>query len=56
MYLIMTESSGFYALGAENVCHPWNCVTASALQVCQYCSCKEGFAGLVMLQDVPKVS
>ncbi len=37
-------------------CISWNCGTAPALQVYPNCSYKEGSAGLVMLQDVPKVS
>ncbi len=40
----------------HRVCHPWNCVTASALHAYRHCSYKEGSAGLVMPQDVPKVS
>ncbi len=42
--------------GAEVVCHPWNCGATSALQVYRHCSCKEGSACLVMLQDVAKMS
>ncbi len=34
----------------------WNCAAASALQVYRHCPCKEDSAGLVMLQDIPKVS
>ncbi len=52
----MTASAAFYAKGAETVCHPWNCIAASALQAYRHCSCKEGSVGLVMLQDVQKVS
>ncbi len=52
----MTASAAFYALGAETVCHPWNCDAASPLQAFPHSSCKEGSAGLVMPQDVPKVS
>ncbi len=52
----MAASAAFYAQGAETVCHPWNCDAASPLQAFQHCSCKEGSAGLVMPQDVPKVS
>ncbi len=40
----MTASAAFYALGAEIVCHPWNCVAASALQVYRHCFCTEGSA------------
>ncbi len=40
----------------STVCHPWNCVAASALQAYRHCSGKEGSAGLDMPQDVPKVS
>ncbi len=36
------------------VCHPLNCVAASALQVYRHCWCKEGSTCLVMLQGVPK--
>ncbi len=52
----MTASAAFYAQGAETVCHPWNCVAASVLQVYQHNLCKEGSGSLDMLQDVPKVS
>ncbi len=38
MSLIRTASATFYTLGAEIVCHPWNCGAASALQVYQHCS------------------
>ncbi len=40
----------------QTVCHPWNYVTASALQAYRHCSCKEGSVGLDVPQDVPKVS
>ncbi len=40
--LTMTASAAFFTLRVEIAC--------------QHCSCKEGSAGLVMLQDVPKVS
>ncbi len=33
-----------------------NCGAASVLQVYRHCSCKEGSAGLVLLQDVPNAS
>ncbi len=52
----MAASASFYALGAETVCHLWNCVAASALQAYRHCSSNESSAGLVMPQDVPKVS
>ncbi len=52
----MTTFATFYAKGAETKCHPWNCVAASALHAYRHCSCKEGSVGLVMSQDVPKVS
>ncbi len=52
----MAASAAFYAQGAETVCHPWNCDAASPLQAFRPCSCKEGSTGLVMPQDVPKVS
>ncbi len=52
----MTASAAFYEQGAETVCHPWNCVAASALQSYRQCSCKEGSADLDMPQNVPKVS
>ncbi len=40
----------------ETMFHPWNCDAASSLQAFRRCSRKEGSAGLVMPQDVPKVS
>ncbi len=46
----------FYTSCAEIVCHPRNCVDASALQAYRHCSCKEGSVGLDMPQDVPNVS
>ncbi len=52
----MSTSAAFHALGAEIVCHSWNCVAASTLQVNRQCTRKEGSTGLVMLQFVPKVS
>ncbi len=45
--LTMTASAAFHAKGAETVCHPWNCIAASALQVDRCCSCKESSAGSV---------
>ncbi len=47
----MTASAAFYAWN----CHPCNCVAASALQAHRRCLCKDVSAGLIMLQDVPKV-
>ncbi len=38
MSLIMTASATFNTLGAETVCHPWNCGAASPLHVYQHCS------------------
>ncbi len=32
------------------MCHPWNCLAASALQAYRHCSFKEDSAGLFMLQ------
>ncbi len=52
----MTAFTAFYALGTEIVCHQWNCVAVSALQVYRHCLYNEGSAGLVMLQAVPKMS
>ncbi len=52
----MTASAAFYALGAEIMFHPWNYVATSGLQVYRHCSCKEDSTGLVMPQDVLKVS
>ncbi len=52
----MTPSTEFYAFGAEVACHPWNCGAASTLQVYRHCSCKEGSADLIMLQDVLPVN
>ncbi len=49
------DMSNVYLLNL-NMCDPWNCVAASALHAYRHCSYKEGSAGLVTLQDVPKVS
>ncbi len=42
--------------GIRRILHARNCGAASALQLYRHYSCKESSAGLVMLQDVPKVS
>ncbi len=55
-YHLIRLSPDRFACFCQKLAGIWNCDAASPLQAFRHCSCKEGSAGLVMPQDVPKVN